>query len=198
MRPVNESRRYNVTSSLIGWVHIQNDSCIFSVCIIWDKMANLDLTAWFSVHLYDNHKGQRVSVEYTLVVWIIGVFWMCLKGQGFVTYSESCSSNVYYNMTLHMLQECGKAVHRLGSELTKDILYRWLGDKLWYLQHKMCWGYHSLPLSQHYVSLSGKLRSIWYQHFGKKYKVSYQDSGLFGDDLVANNGISNTIVLEIP
>ena len=25
MRPANESRRYNVTSSLIGWVHAQND-----------------------------------------------------------------------------------------------------------------------------------------------------------------------------
>ena len=25
MRPASESRRYNVTSSLIGWVHTQND-----------------------------------------------------------------------------------------------------------------------------------------------------------------------------
>ena len=27
MRPVNERRRYNVTSSLIGWAHGQNDPC---------------------------------------------------------------------------------------------------------------------------------------------------------------------------
>ena len=27
MRPANESRRYNVTSSLIGWMHTQNDPC---------------------------------------------------------------------------------------------------------------------------------------------------------------------------
>ena len=28
MRPANERRRYSVTSSLIGWVHIQNDPCV--------------------------------------------------------------------------------------------------------------------------------------------------------------------------
>ena len=27
MCPANERRRYNVTSSLIGWVHVQNDPC---------------------------------------------------------------------------------------------------------------------------------------------------------------------------
>ena len=27
MRPANERRRYNVTSSLIGWAHSQNDPC---------------------------------------------------------------------------------------------------------------------------------------------------------------------------
>ena len=28
MRPANERRRYNVTSSLIGWAHAQNDPCL--------------------------------------------------------------------------------------------------------------------------------------------------------------------------
>ena len=28
MRPANERRRYNVTSSPIGWAHAQNDRCI--------------------------------------------------------------------------------------------------------------------------------------------------------------------------
>ena len=28
MRPANERRRYNVTSSLIGWAHTQNDLCL--------------------------------------------------------------------------------------------------------------------------------------------------------------------------
>ena len=28
MRPANERRRYNVTSSLIGWTHSQGDPCI--------------------------------------------------------------------------------------------------------------------------------------------------------------------------
>ena len=31
MRPANERRRYNVTSSLIGWAHAQNDPCC---CVI--------------------------------------------------------------------------------------------------------------------------------------------------------------------
>ena len=30
MRRANEGRRYNVTSSLIGWAHAQKDPCIFS------------------------------------------------------------------------------------------------------------------------------------------------------------------------
>ena len=28
LRPANERRRYNVTSSLIGWAHARNDPCI--------------------------------------------------------------------------------------------------------------------------------------------------------------------------
>ena len=28
MRPANERRRYNVTSSLIGWAHTENDPCL--------------------------------------------------------------------------------------------------------------------------------------------------------------------------
>ena len=31
MRPANERLRYNVTSSLIGWVHARNDSCLCPV-----------------------------------------------------------------------------------------------------------------------------------------------------------------------
>ena len=31
MRPANERRRYVVTSSLIGWVHTQNDPCRFPI-----------------------------------------------------------------------------------------------------------------------------------------------------------------------
>ena len=29
MRPANEKRRYDATSSLIGWVHMQNDPCTY-------------------------------------------------------------------------------------------------------------------------------------------------------------------------
>ena len=35
MRSANEMRRYNVTSSLIGWGHTQNDSCISMRLIHW-------------------------------------------------------------------------------------------------------------------------------------------------------------------
>ena len=37
MRPANEKLRYNVTSSLIGWAHTQNDPCFYhyrTVCNI--------------------------------------------------------------------------------------------------------------------------------------------------------------------
>ena len=41
MRPANERRRYIVTSSLIGWMHTQNDPCM---CVIlrlyYGLMAN--------------------------------------------------------------------------------------------------------------------------------------------------------------
>ena len=39
MRPANERRRYNVTSSLIGWAYTQNDSWIKQGSIVWDQSA---------------------------------------------------------------------------------------------------------------------------------------------------------------
>ena len=33
MRPANERRRYNVTTSLFGWVHIQNDPWTRATCV---------------------------------------------------------------------------------------------------------------------------------------------------------------------
>ena len=35
MHPANERRRYDVTSSLIGWVHTQNDPCGLEVKLDW-------------------------------------------------------------------------------------------------------------------------------------------------------------------
>ena len=37
MQPANERWRYNVTSSLIGWAHIQNDPCIFYILTPTDQ-----------------------------------------------------------------------------------------------------------------------------------------------------------------
>ena len=45
MRPANERRRYNVTSSLIGWAHIQNDPWCFTrydehaVCMLFNWLC---------------------------------------------------------------------------------------------------------------------------------------------------------------
>ena len=46
MHPANERRRYNVTSSLIGWAHSQNDPCYHNIntftwkcVIIWSKFS---------------------------------------------------------------------------------------------------------------------------------------------------------------
>ena len=42
MPPTNESRRYKVTSSLIGWVHTQKDPCIIYYCYyIWNWQYTL-------------------------------------------------------------------------------------------------------------------------------------------------------------
>ena len=41
MRPANERRRYNVTSSLIGWAHTQDDSCITLLYTQWTYFSLL-------------------------------------------------------------------------------------------------------------------------------------------------------------
>ena len=54
MHPANERWRYNVTSSLIGWVHAQNDPCIF-----YDKMTIFKLAnkiAWIHSQHYECRK----------------------------------------------------------------------------------------------------------------------------------------------
>ena len=41
MRPANERRCYNVTSSLIGWAHTQNEPCDFyPIDVLMEKSAD--------------------------------------------------------------------------------------------------------------------------------------------------------------
>ena len=48
MRPANERRRYIVTSSLIGWVHTQNDPCSTNKYVVLVEL---------SLDVIDNHKS---------------------------------------------------------------------------------------------------------------------------------------------
>ena len=45
MRPANGRRRYNVTSSLIGWAHTQSDPCLTLSCfLLWHADADVGET----------------------------------------------------------------------------------------------------------------------------------------------------------
>ena len=56
MHPANKRWRYIVTSSFIGWVHIQNDPCIHTVhtllCfdLVWHQSVSLKVPQW--LHWY--------------------------------------------------------------------------------------------------------------------------------------------------
>ena len=41
MHPTNERQRYNVTSSLIGWVHSHNDPCIVYRVSKWNNYVTI-------------------------------------------------------------------------------------------------------------------------------------------------------------
>ena len=53
MQPTNERRRYNVTSSLIGWAHIQNDPCLsrlsFQVPLVRRMLSRCLCRKWFQI-----------------------------------------------------------------------------------------------------------------------------------------------------
>ena len=86
MRPANEGRRYNVTSSLIGWSHAQNDLCTIghklppSTDILHVNMWNakcISFMWWFCGmfntywNFYTNWPGQF----YLYVINILHVMW---------------------------------------------------------------------------------------------------------------------------
>ena len=61
-RPANERRRYNVTPSLIGWAHTQNDPCMITA-----KSAPIQCTFWplhkiTSEELYAHAQGWEFDV----------------------------------------------------------------------------------------------------------------------------------------
>ena len=49
VHPANERRSYNVTSSLIGWAHTQNDPCIYMIHCVTDKYTS---KAWYLPGLF--------------------------------------------------------------------------------------------------------------------------------------------------
>ena len=64
MHPGNERRRYNVTSSLIGWAHAQNETCCYRVKVnVSSQMCGLK-RANQRVFLYDKWLDAHVSIYY--------------------------------------------------------------------------------------------------------------------------------------
>ena len=67
MRPANERRRYIVTSSLIGWVHTQNDPCTQIINAIWSaqiflgRFCTLPWYCWW--FLLNRHKTTFCSIS---------------------------------------------------------------------------------------------------------------------------------------
>ena len=53
MRPANERRRYNVTSSLIGWAHTQND--------LWAANASADAISTKANVLASNRRVESTT-----------------------------------------------------------------------------------------------------------------------------------------
>ena len=59
MRPASERRRYIVTSTLIGWAHVQNDYCMIHVHLkIRPRLTLCFVLLWFSTNgFYTCHSG---------------------------------------------------------------------------------------------------------------------------------------------
>ena len=61
MGSANERRRYNITSSLIGWANTQNDSCDDTVNVtfcFWGSVREVD-TWWYKAQMIILHTYQR-------------------------------------------------------------------------------------------------------------------------------------------
>ena len=50
MGSANEGRRYNVTSSLIGWAHTQNDLCMYTLARVYNYWYLYMYITWPRFH----------------------------------------------------------------------------------------------------------------------------------------------------
>ena len=50
MGTANERRRYNVTSSFIGWAHTQNDPCLLQYIYTLELPVFCALSLWYAIH----------------------------------------------------------------------------------------------------------------------------------------------------
>ena len=71
MLSTNERRRYNVTSSFIGWAHIQNDTYISNTGFEWkSSVCSVNLYRWLSVWLRFSsvsHSVSRITIRVHIV-----------------------------------------------------------------------------------------------------------------------------------
>ena len=86
VHPANERRRYNVTSSLIGWVHTQNDSC--TVTEIFDILCCF-------IHCYGIAQGY--------LLWLIlGMLICTIVRLHILTYMDKCMCRSVVGVVLYM------------------------------------------------------------------------------------------------
>ena len=74
--PANERRRYKVTSSVIGWVHSQNDLCVTVNVFLTEMLLSQDMMllsdhidAWWRIYRYMHKDNGQV------LAWC----WICTK-----------------------------------------------------------------------------------------------------------------------
>ena len=90
MRPANESRRYNVTSSLICWLHTENDPCR-PITSVWSA-SSLLCQARYWVQQGDRYQWlvvvQDCGISSLVAMGMLQLFlvsWICVRSQ-----SRSC------------------------------------------------------------------------------------------------------------
>ena len=109
MCPANERRRYNVTSSLIGWVHTQNDlwSCskpsISSFCICGIYLPiNFSITSFLQLPQCQGSNSEKY--------WWLR--WISIDPQQYRTkyepwpYVLGCTAAQWYQYYIKMLSQC--------------------------------------------------------------------------------------------
>ena len=119
MRPANERRHYNVTSSLIGWAHTQNDLCLRVPIYMFESLGLLIHSVGNTSHKTSFHHADQndaaeshysSTIEHVTLVAITGT--TILLPNLFVVKSRPCTDKLWgafcmsstcYSLQLHIV-----------------------------------------------------------------------------------------------